>query len=110
MNIYIFIRVKNTIKVMNERSFFKIAKALSDPRRFKVLQEISGRDEISCGGIADLFPISQATVSHHLKVLTEANLIEVRREGQHGYFSARQDVLSAYCREVEKRLQVLSII
>ncbi len=110
MNIYIFIRVKNTIKVMNERSFFKIAKALSDPRRFKVLQEISGQDEISCGDIAELFPISQATVSHHLKVLTEANLIEVRREGQHGYFSARQDVLSAYCREVEKRLQVLSII
>ena len=95
---------------MDERSFFKIAKALSDPRRFNVIQEISGRDEISCGGIAELFPISQATVSHHLKVLTEADLVEVRREGQHGYFSARQDVLSEYCREVKKRLQILSII
>ena len=95
---------------MNERSFFRIAKALSDPSRFKVLQKISGQDEISCGDIADLFPISQATVSHHLKVLTEANLIDVRREGQHGYFNARQDVLSAYCREVEKRLQVISAI
>ena len=95
---------------MDERSFFKIAKALSDPRRFNVLQEISGRDEISCGGIAELFPISQATVSHHLKVFTEADLVEVRREGQHGYFSARLDVLSEYCREVKKRLQILSII
>ncbi|MCH8305805.1 MAG: helix-turn-helix transcriptional regulator [Candidatus Marinimicrobia bacterium] len=95
---------------MDERSFFKIAKALSDPRRFNVLQEISGRDEISCGGIAELFPISQATVSHHLRVLTEADLVEVRREGQHGYFSARLDVLSEYCREVKKRLQILSII
>ena len=95
---------------MDERSFFKIAKALSDPRRFNVLQEISGRDEISCGGIAELFPISQVTVSHHLKVLTEADLVEVRREGQHGYFSARLDVLSEYCREVKKRLQILSII
>ena len=75
-----------------------------------MVQEIFGLDEISCGDIAALFPISQATVSYHLKVLTEANLIGVRREGQHGYFSARQDVLSAYCREVEKRLQVMSTI
>ena len=95
---------------MDERSFFKIAKALSDPRRFNVLQEISGRDEISCGGIAELFPISQATVSHHLKVLTEADLVEVRREGPHGDFSARLDVLSECCREVKKRQQIMSII
>jgi len=59
---------------------------------------------MSCGAIAERFPIGQSTVSHHLKVLAEAGLIDVRREGQHGFFSARPALLEEYLAEVRRRV------
>ena len=46
---------------------------------------------------------SQATVSHHLKELTDAGLIEIRPEGQFRYCKARIDVLAEYIQELEQR-------
>jgi ArsR family transcriptional regulator len=88
---------------MDDKQFMRVAKALADPRRFEMFRVIAGRDEISCGALADRFPIGQSTVSHHLKVLADAGLVEVRRQGQHGYFSAQLDVLDSYLEELRRR-------
>lgn len=88
---------------MDDKQFMRVAKALADPRRFEMFRVIAGREEISCGALAQRFPIGQSTVSHHLKVLADAGLVEVRREGQHGYFSAQMDVLDAYIEELRRR-------
>jgi len=58
---------------------------------------------MACGRIVARFPVSQATVSHHLKELTDAGLIEIRPEGQFRYCKARIDVLSEYIHELEHR-------
>jgi ArsR family transcriptional regulator len=89
---------------MQDKQFTRIAKALADPRRFEILEVIAGVHEMSCGAIAERFPIGQSTVSHHLKVLADAGLIDVRREGQHGYFTAKPEVLKAYLKELRRRL------
>jgi len=89
---------------MDEKRFRRVAKALADPRRFEILRAISRSGEMSCGAIAERFPIGQSTVSHHLKLLEDADLVSVRREGQHGFFSARPDVLEEYIKELEERL------
>ena len=73
---------------MDERGILRIAKALSDPTRLRMVREISAAGEISCGELAKRFPISQPTVSHHLKILQEAGLVTERREGQFHYFAA----------------------
>jgi ArsR family transcriptional regulator len=67
----------------------RVAKALGDPTRLELLRRIAAAGEICCRDLVALFPVSQATVSHHLKILTEAGLVSGRREGQFGYYSLR---------------------
>jgi ArsR family transcriptional regulator len=90
---------------MDVTQFQRIAKALSDPRRFEVLEVIaeSGR-ELCCGAVVERFPVAQATISHHLKELIDAGLVEARSEGQFKYLSARSDVLEEYTNELRRRL------
>lgn len=89
---------------MDANRFQRIAKALADPRRFEIFEEMAGApDEMSCGRIVDKFPVAQATVSHHLKELADAGLIEMRPEGQFRYCRARLDVLAEYIAELERR-------
>ncbi len=89
---------------MEEKQFTRVAKAMADPQRFEIFRTISGSKEISCGAIAELFPIQQSTVSHHLKALMDADLVSVRREGQHGYFTARPEVIEGYVKELQHRV------
>jgi len=65
----------------------RVAKALGDPTRLDLLRRIAAAGEICCKDLVALFPVSQATVSHHLKILTEAGLLAARRKGQFGYYS-----------------------
>lgn len=90
---------------MDAAHFQRIAKALADPRRFEILQTIAASgEEMCCGSVVECFPVAQATVSHHLKELTHAGLIETRTEGQFKYLRARPDVLAAYIDELARRL------
>jgi ArsR family transcriptional regulator, arsenate/arsenite/antimonite-responsive transcriptional repressor len=73
-------------------------KALADPTRFGILQAIAAAGERSCGDLAKRFPITQATCSQHLKILLDAGLIAMRREGQFHYYSMVRDTLEAYRR------------
>lgn len=81
---------------MDERRMVKVAKALGDATRFAILRAIVSAGEISCGEVAARFPIAQATVSHHLRILGESDLVAVRREGQHSYFRLVPETLAAY--------------
>ncbi len=87
---------------MNRKQFSNIAKALSDPRRLEIFKVIAKSREISCGAIADKFPIGQPTVSHHLKLLSDCGLVSVRKDGQHSFYSADPDVFKGYINELWK--------
>ena len=82
----------------------KMTKALADPTRFRILQAIATARERCCGELARDFPITQATVSQHLKVLTDAGLVEPRRAGQFNYYRLRRDVFDAYQRTLAEAL------
>lgn len=58
-----------------------IAKALSHPVRIKILKILAESDVCICGEIVDRLPLSQSTVSQHLKELQEAGLIKGTVEG-----------------------------
>jgi ArsR family transcriptional regulator len=90
---------------MDATRFQRIAKALADPRRFEILEVIAAAgEEICCGEVVECFPVAQATVSHHLKELTDAGLVETRAEGQFKYLRARPDVLAVYADELKRRI------
>jgi ArsR family transcriptional regulator len=90
---------------MDAAQFQRVAKALADPRRFEILETIAASGgEMCCGSVVECFPVAQATVSHHLKELTHAGLIETRTEGQFKYLRARPEVLTEYINELSRRL------
>jgi ArsR family transcriptional regulator len=90
---------------MNLTQFQQIAKALSDPRRFEVLEVIAAAgSELCCGAVVKRFPVAQATISHHLKELVDAGLVETRSEGQFKYLRASSDVIEEYTIELRRRL------
>ena len=87
---------------MEAAQFRRISKALADPRRYEILSRIAARREMPCSDMRCELPISAATLSHHLKELTNAGLIEVRREGQFAYLSLRRKFWREYLAELRK--------
>ena len=67
-------------------------KALSDPTRREILNLLK-RGDLSAGEIADRFDMTAATISHHLSVLKQADLILDRREGKYIYYPLNLSVL-----------------
>jgi ArsR family transcriptional regulator len=73
-----------------------LLKALADPRRFEVLEKIARASRaLRCSQLGAALPISAATLSHHLKELEAAGLIEVRREGKFHLLALRPGVLQS---------------
>jgi ArsR family transcriptional regulator len=74
-------------------------KALADENRLKLFAAIATAAGAVCVcDLANVAPINQPTVSHHLRVLREAGLIEVERRGTWAYYSLRPDA-PAFARE-----------
>jgi ArsR family transcriptional regulator len=68
-------------------------KALGDPVRLRLLSLIAAGDEACVCELTTRFPVSQPTISHHLRVLREAGLVEAERRGTWVYYRARREVL-----------------
>ena len=67
---------------MDSTNIERISKALANETRWLIFETIAGNKEINCTAIATLRKVTPATVSHHLKILSDAGLIEWRRRGQ----------------------------
>lgn len=91
---------------MDAEQFQRVAKALADPRRVEILEHIAAQAEVGCSRLCDCFPVRQATISHHLKELASAGLVDSRRDGQFVYYRTRPNVLEAYMDELRRRMIV----
>ncbi len=89
---------------VDSEQFQRIAKALADPRRFEILEHIAQQAEVGCQRLCGCFPVRQATISHHLKELASAGLVESRRDGQFVYYRTRPAVLDQYMAELRRRM------
>lgn len=67
-------------------------KALSDPHRLKIVAALR-YGELTVSDIAELLEAEVVTVSHHLKIMKFASLVEVRREGRFMYYRLHADLL-----------------
>jgi ArsR family transcriptional regulator len=73
-----------------------VLKALADPKRFELLERIAKAScPLGCSQARTALAISPATLSHHVKGLETAGLIQVAREGKFHYLSIRPGVLGA---------------
>ncbi|MDC6386991.1 ArsR family transcriptional regulator [Flagellimonas taeanensis] len=88
---------------MNLKSVEKISKALSDVNRLKILKAIqSSHEKLECSTIVSFLNLSQPSISHHIKKLVEADLIEPQKEGRFYYYSLNKDVWESYLKALEK--------
>ena len=91
-------------RVLDDRALVRALRALGDATRFRMVQGIAAAGELSCGQVAELFDVSQPTISHHLNVLVEAGVLSVRVEGKHRYTSVNQALVSGLSRLLAARL------
>ena len=75
-------------------------KAIADPTRRRILSLV-WQDEKPAGAIAGRFDMSQPAVSQHLKVLLDADLVTLRREGTKRYYRANHQAMAAVRQLIE---------
>lgn len=89
---------------MDHDQFHRISKALADPRRFEMLQRIASQPELGCTALTEGCALSQPTISHHVKELTNAGLLDVRRDAKFMFYQLRRKVWAEYLAEMRRRV------
>ena len=87
---------------MDRSEIEKISKALADETRLKIFEAISASEQMTCSKIVSLRGVTPATVSHHLKILSEAGLIACRRAGQFVYSQVVPKTIISYTQALAK--------
>ena len=79
------------------RQIEKISKALGDSNRLKILHYISNKGGSGqCSGIQEVVDLAQPSISHHVKILIEAGIIEPAKEGRNHKYTMNKELLNEY--------------
>jgi ArsR family transcriptional regulator len=70
-------------------------RALADPTRVAIVNCLSAADEVCVCNLTETFDLSQPTISHHLKILREAGLVESTRRGTWAYYRLVPEAIEA---------------
>jgi ArsR family transcriptional regulator, arsenate/arsenite/antimonite-responsive transcriptional repressor len=72
----------------------RLLKALADPTRLRILSLLSRHEgEVCVFEIVESFTLEQPTISHHLRILRDAGLVDCRKKGLWAYYYVRRDAL-----------------
>jgi len=88
---------------MNAKKAGKISKALADPNRLLILKEIKKQKEcLYCVDINQIIDLAQPSIAHHLKLLTDNEIITSEKEGRNVKYKLNNEVLDEYIRFLEE--------
>lgn len=86
-----------------------LAKAMSHPARIAILRILAEYPRLTCGEIVELLPLAQATVSHHLKDLTEVTLINLIHEGKRSLYELNWNTWNVYTKQFSYLMDLLNV-
>jgi len=83
---------------MNSKTAGKISKALADPNRLLILKEIKKQkdDCLYCADINDMIDLAQPSICHHLKLLTDSEIILSEKEGRNVKYKLNEKIIDEY--------------
>lgn len=81
---------------MDRSQIERISKALADRTRLRIYEAIAARSGMTCGDIVSLQGVTPATVSHHLKILSDAGLIDCHKQGQCVHSQVVPETIATY--------------
>ena len=68
----------------------KVFKAFCDPNRLKILNILKDGEHCACK-LLEILDVSQSTLSHHMKILADAKVVNVRKDGKWSHYSLSGD-------------------
>lgn len=68
----------------------KIFKAFCDPNRLKILDILKSGEYCACK-LLEILDVSQSTLSHHMKILTDSKIVNVRKDGKWSHYSLSRE-------------------
>jgi ArsR family transcriptional regulator len=86
--------LREPIAAADAERLSEVIKVLAEPARLRLLSLIASRDEACVCDLTDPVGLSQPTVSHHLKILHEAGLVDRERRGKWVFYRARPERLA----------------
>jgi len=87
---------------MELKEIEKISKALSDVNRLKILQYMQkNQGKVECTHACNLLSLAQPSISHHIKKLVEAKLINQHKIGRNYNYSLNHEIWDEYKRTLE---------
>ncbi|NLI13757.1 ArsR/SmtB family transcription factor [Pelotomaculum propionicicum] len=79
------------------REAVRVYKALGEPTRLKIVQLLLQHKELSCTDIIEHINVTAcSTLSHHIKLLMDCGLLELRKEGTYHIYRLQVDLLKHY--------------
>ncbi|SRR5258708_39753351 len=87
---------------MIARKIERISKALADQTRLRIFEAIAAKENMTCGELVKLRGVTPATISHHLKILMDAELIECKKKGQFVHSRTMPETIAEYTRALAK--------
>jgi ArsR family transcriptional regulator, arsenate/arsenite/antimonite-responsive transcriptional repressor len=70
-------------------------KALADPTRIAIVNQLSAADEVCVCNLTAAFELAQPTISHHLKILRDAGIVASKRRGTWAYYRLVPEAVEA---------------
>ncbi len=87
---------------MNPKEAQKISKALADPNRIRIIKEVKRKDDVLyCCDIGDVIDLAQPSICHHLKQLTDTEILLSEKEGRNVKYTLNNKILDEYIHFVQ---------
>lgn len=82
---------------MDAKKIEKISKALADPNRLMILKELrKNKNCLYCSEVSSFVDLTQPSISHHLKLLSDAELIIPSKEGRNIRYTLNNKIIDQY--------------
>lgn len=87
---------------MNSKKAQKVSKALSDPHRLRIIEELKKKENtLYCCDLDSVLDLSQPSICHHLKILTDTEILIQEKEGKFVKYALNKELLDSYVRFIK---------